>query len=106
MPVKAPLASYAGVTISTVSILPLISNIECVNVHACTFADQGCTVPEGDRLAVPLGHLLHVSRLATMTCRTKLSAELERNWIIQGVIASWKFVAPDGPPHQRMKPSG
>jgi len=40
MPVKAPLASYAGVTISIVSILPLISNIECVNVHACTFAVQ------------------------------------------------------------------
>ena len=34
------LASYAGVTISIVSILPLISNMECVRLQAWTFAVQ------------------------------------------------------------------
>ena len=40
MPVKLPAASLVGVTISTVSILSLISNMECVKDQGCTFAVQ------------------------------------------------------------------
>src|SRR6188474_3740113 len=106
---KLPLASSAGLNVSTVSILPLFSNITCDNCHACTFAVQVTSVvPSQKPMVSPYhcGTFCTWAVLPTITWRRKLSAMPERNCTFHGVIVSWKLPACDGCDHQRMKPSG
>ena len=104
-----PLASSAGLNVSTVSSLSLVSNMACDSCQAWMLAVQVTSVvPSQKPIVSPYhcGTFCTWAVLPTITWRRKLSAMPDRNWTFHGVIVSWKLPACDGCDHQRMKPSG
>src|ERR1700733_11605635 len=103
-----PLASSAGLKISTVSILPLNSNMECESVQACTLAVQVISEVPSQKPTVSPYHCgtFCTCCLPIRTWRRKLAAIPERNWTFQGDTVSWKMPPCEACDHQRTKPSG
>src|SRR4029453_4999613 len=104
-----PLASSAGLNVSMVWSLSLVSNIACESCQAWMFAVQVTSVvPSQKPIVSPYhcGTFCTCAVLPTITLRRKFSAMPDRNWMFHGVIVSWKLPACDGCAHHRMKPSG
>src|SRR4026208_1238965 len=104
-----PLASSAGLNVSTVSSCGLVSNIAGGSRHDWMLAVHVTSVvPSQNPIVSPYhcGTFCTCAVLPTITWRRKLSAMPDRNCTFHGVMVSWKLPACDGRAHHRMKPSG
>src|SRR5688572_32986614 len=103
-----PDASSAGLKVSMVSILSLFSKLPCDSCQAWIFAVQVTSVVPSQNPIVSPYHcgVFCTCCLPIITCRRKLSAMPDRNWMFHVLIVSWKFPACEGCAHQRVNPSG
>src|SRR3954469_18863554 len=100
-----PLASSAGLNVSMVSSLSLVSNIACDSCQPWMLAVHVTSVaPSQNPIVSPYhcGAFCTNPVLPPITSRRRLPATPDRNCTFHGVIVNGKLPACDGCDHQRM----